>query len=67
LDISSVDLDHGYFQFGGCPPAAVAIRAELNHELEPRDHKGFSHMRRADGLHVPKTKSRQRQLWYACM
>jgi hypothetical protein len=28
---------------------------------------GFCCMRRCDGLLVPKTKSRQRQLWYACM
>ncbi len=66
LDTLSVHLDHGYFQFGSCPPVAIPIRAESNHELE-RDLKGFSHMRRADGWYVPKTKSRQRQLWYACM
>jgi hypothetical protein len=61
----AVQLDE-YFQPVDCPPLAIPIRAELNYELQP-ELKGFSCMRRADGLQVPKTKSRQRQLWFACM
>jgi hypothetical protein len=45
---------------------AIPIRAEPNHECEA-ESTGFSCMLRADGLRLPKAKSRQRQLWYACM
>jgi hypothetical protein len=62
----AVQLDDGYFQPSGCPPVAIPIRAEFNYELQP-GLRGFSCMRRADGMQVPKTKSRQRQLWFACM
>jgi hypothetical protein len=58
-----VQLDVGYLP-AGCPPVALPIRAELNNQPE---FQGFSCMRRADGLQVPKAKSRQRQLWFACM
>ena len=63
---SPVQLDDGYFQLGSCAAVAIPIRAEPNHEREA-ESTGFSCMRRADGLRLPKAKSRQRQLWYACM
>jgi hypothetical protein len=66
LGASSIQLDDEYFQFGTFPSAAIPVRAEDNHELEP-NLTGFCCMRRSDGLPLPKTKSRQRQLWYACM
>jgi hypothetical protein len=65
-DVLSFQLDDGYFHNFRCPPLAIPIRAELNCTLQP-DLAGFSCMRREDGVHIPKTKSRQRQLWYACM
>jgi hypothetical protein len=65
-DVLSFQLDDGYFQTFRCPPLAIPICAESNSNVQP-DVAGFSCMRRADGVHVPKTKSRQRQPWYACM
>jgi hypothetical protein len=65
--ISTVDLVDDHFQFTDCPHIAIIpVGAESKCEQQPA-LSGFCYMRRSDGLHVPKTKSRQRQLWYACM
>ena len=63
----SADLFDDHLQFSSCSSVAIIpIRAQSKCEQQP-ELSGFSYMRRSDGLYVPRTKSRQRQLWYACM
>jgi hypothetical protein len=63
---SPVPLDDNHSQFSVCPAVAIPVRAATN-DNQQSAFKGLFCMRRTDGIYVPKIKSRQRQLWYACM